>query len=107
VAQKVHVELVDDLDESPADETLAFALDGESYEIDLNDKHASAIRKALAPYVEAGRKVGGSRGKKKTSRPAGGPLPKDVREWAIESGMDVPARGRIPNEVMDAYAAAH
>jgi hypothetical protein len=105
VAQKVHVELVDDLDESPADETLTFALDGESYEIDLNDKHASAIRKALAPYVEAGRKVGGK--KKKNSRAQSGPDAKEVRAWAVEAGIEVPERGRVPNSVMEAYAEAH
>lgn len=29
-----------------------------------------------------------------------------VREWAIASGMDVPARGRIPQTILDAHAAA-
>lgn len=30
-----------------------------------------------------------------------------VREWAAAEGLDVPARGRIPADVLDAYRAAH
>ena len=29
-----------------------------------------------------------------------------VRAWAVENGLTVPARGRIPKEVMDAYTQA-
>ena len=50
--------LADDLDGSDADETIRFALDGKSYEIDLNKKNAVALRKALKPYVAAGRSAG-------------------------------------------------
>ena len=35
--------LTDDLDGSDADETIMFALDGGSYEIDLNAKNAAAL----------------------------------------------------------------
>jgi len=40
--------LEDDLDGSEADETVTFALDGVSYEIDLNAKNAAALRDSLA-----------------------------------------------------------
>ncbi|WP_435585798.1 Lsr2 family DNA-binding protein [Micromonospora aurantiaca (nom. illeg.)] len=33
--------------------------------------------------------------------------PKTVREWARKNGVEVPALGRIPRTVMDAYLAAH
>ncbi|MGX1491238.1 hypothetical protein RKD41_003497 [Streptomyces tendae] len=56
MAQKVVVTLFDDIDGSEAAETIAFGLDGKSYEIDLNEANAKKLRKALAPYVEAGRK---------------------------------------------------
>jgi hypothetical protein len=29
-----------------------------------------------------------------------------VRAWAVDNGLSVPARGRIPKEVMDAYTQA-
>ena len=61
MAQKVHIVLEDDLDGSDATQTVSFGLDGTSYEIDLNDKNANALRDALAKYVGHGRKVTGSR----------------------------------------------
>ncbi|WAL67141.1 Lsr2 family protein [Amycolatopsis cynarae] len=43
-----------------------------------------------------------------TSAPAAAePEPKDVREWAGAAGMEVPARGKIPAEVVEAYKQAH
>ena len=48
MAQKVHIVLEDDLDGSPATETVSFGLDGKTYEIDLNDKNAGKLRDALA-----------------------------------------------------------
>ena len=61
MAQKVNIVLVDDIDGSDAIETVSFGLDGTSYEIDLNDKNAAALRDALAGYVGHARKVTGSR----------------------------------------------
>ena len=117
MAQKVNIILVDDIDGSDATQTVAFGLDGASYEIDLNDENASALRDALAPYVGHGRTVGrgGSGGGRRGGRAstaasasaAGGASAKDVREWARANGHDVPARGRIPADVREAYDAAH
>lgn len=36
MAKRVDVVIIDDLDESPADETVRFALDGVNYQIDLS-----------------------------------------------------------------------
>lgn len=38
-------------------ETVRFALDGQSYEIDLSPADAAEMREALAPYVQAGRRL--------------------------------------------------
>ena len=51
MAQKVTVALVDDLDGSPAAETVAFTLDGVAYEIDLNEENAAAFRKTPTGWV--------------------------------------------------------
>lgn len=40
------VEVVDDLDGSPADQTVRFAFNGASYEIDLNRAHFEEIGRA-------------------------------------------------------------
>lgn len=113
MAQKVNILLVDDLDGSEATQTVTFGLDGTTYEIDLNDKHAEKMRKALADFVGAARKVTGSRGSKgRSSSTAAASQEKDykpseVREWAEANGHEVPARGRIPADVLDAYRKAH
>ena len=43
MARKVAVELFDDIDDSNADETVKFGVDGTNYEIDLNAKHAEEL----------------------------------------------------------------
>ena len=53
MAQKVQVLLVDDLDGGEADETVTFALDGKTYEIDLTTANADKLRDALEPYLRA------------------------------------------------------
>lgn len=111
MAQKIHIVLEDDLDGSEASETVSFALDGTSYEIDLNDANAAKLRDALAPYIGHARRVtsGPRRGRKPSAASANGSgsSAKEVREWARANGYDVPERGRIPSEVRQAYDAAH
>jgi len=108
MAQKVQIILEDDLDGSEATETVSFALDGTSYEIDLNDANAAKLRDALGVYIGHARKVTtGRRGARRTSPGAGGASAKDIREWARDNGYTVPDRGRIPAEVRSAYEAAN
>ena len=115
MARKVQVILSDDLDESlSADETVSFALDGTSYEIDLADKNAQEMRDAFSRYVSAARKV--SRGGNRASgggrsRATGGRMDREqagaIRDWARKNGHAVSDRGRIPASVVEAYEAAH
>jgi hypothetical protein len=106
MAQRTIVFLEDDLGGGDADETLGFGLDGRGYEIDLNTKNASALRKALAPYVAAARKVS-SRGSSagRAVRPAAdsGPDAATLRAWAIENGYEVNSRGRVSAAIREAY----
>ncbi|MFE9172020.1 Lsr2 family protein [Streptomyces kebangsaanensis] len=104
MAQRVVVTLFDDIDGSEAAETIAFGLDGKSYEIDLNQTNAEELRKALAPYVQAGRKRSNSGKAYRQTEVA--PHPAAVRAWAQANKMDVPARGRIPKKVYEAFSAA-
>ena len=107
MAQKVQIILEDDLDGGEADETVSFALDGTSYEIDLNEANATTMREALAPYVGHARKVTGGRRGRKASGGSSSSNTKDVREWAKAQGMEVSERGRISADVQQAYDAAH
>jgi hypothetical protein len=106
MAQRVQVLLVDDLDNSDADETVTFALDGVTYEIDLNEANASKLRDAFAPWVGHARRSGG---RKSAGRSAASSR-KDVsavREWARKNGHEVSERGRIPASVQEAYDKAN
>ena len=53
--------LVDDLDDTDIPrglgETVRFGIDGRNFEIDLTDDNAQALREALQPYTEAGRRI--------------------------------------------------
>lgn len=61
MAKRVQVVLEDDVDGSPADETVSFGLDGVSYEIDLSAENASALRDQLAKWIGAAQRTGGRR----------------------------------------------
>jgi len=100
MAQITQVTLVDDLDGGAAAESVTFSLDGKSYEIDLSEKHAAALRDAFAPFVSSARRAGGSAAaRQKTSMRAGRPREESaaIREWATGNGLDVrPAAASLP-----------
>ncbi|MGO2045785.1 MAG: histone-like nucleoid-structuring protein Lsr2 [Brachybacterium tyrofermentans] len=104
MARKTQIVLTDDLDGSAATTTVEFSLDGVSYEIDLNDDHATKIRESLAPWLEHGRRTGG-RARRRTSAARGNEV-KKIREWAQANGHEVANRGRISAEIRAAYEAA-
>lgn len=113
MAKKVTVTLVDDFDgEGAADETVEFAIDGVTYEIDLSSKNANKLRNDLKPWVEASRRVGGRRRGRAAAATGRGRAAIDreqsaaIREWARRNGHNVSTRGRIPADVIDAFHAA-
>jgi hypothetical protein len=111
--------LVDDLTGGTADETVTFAIDGITYDIDLITSNANALRAALDPYITAGRPTGKTPTTKAktttstTSKPstrAGRLAPGEgdrIRNWARDNGYDVSDRGRISTDIRDAYNAAN
>jgi len=88
-----------------------FGLDGAEYEIDLNARHAGALRTALEPYVKAARRAPGSavrrpgRSGHRAAR-ADGTGPTAVRQWAKSQGIEVKDRGRVPAELIVKFKAA-
>jgi hypothetical protein len=108
MAQRVNIVLEDDLDGSDADETVTFALDGVTYEIDLSATNAAQLRDSLAPYVGHARRSAGRRAAGRTApRAAAKRDLGDVREWARKNGHKVSDRGRISAEIQVAYDKAH
>jgi hypothetical protein len=107
VAQKVQVLLVDDIDGGEAIETVSFALDGSSYEIDLSADNASALRDSLAKWVGAARKAGRSSSARSAGRGRSAAADREqtqaIRAWARKQGHKVNDRGRIPADIVAAY----
>ncbi|HEX3646970.1 MAG TPA: Lsr2 family protein [Pseudonocardiaceae bacterium] len=112
MAQKVTVQLVDDLDGSVAEETVEFGLDGVAYQIDLSSANADKIRGLLSDYVTHARRSGTRRrasGNAVRGRSAAVDREQNqaIREWARKRGLKVSERGRISAEVLDAYHQAN
>ncbi|BCJ56692.1 histone-like nucleoid-structuring protein Lsr2 [Micromonospora endophytica] len=113
MARKVITVLTDDLDGGKADRTVEFSLDGVAYTIDVSDENAGVLRKALDPFINAGRRLGrgGAEATRSPRRGGGGATTpgmnreqnRAVREWAVSNGYKISERGRIPVEVVEAY----
>lgn len=102
-------EFVDDLDGSTLDsksaETVEFAIDGTTYEIDLSKANADQLRKDFYKYVKVATKKG--RGTRKASGSGRTPDQLDaIRTWANANGHEVAARGRIKSTIIEAYDKA-
>ncbi|KOG55574.1 hypothetical protein ADK75_10660 [Streptomyces virginiae] len=113
MAQKVQVTLEDDIDGGAAVETRTFALDGRTYEIDLNQENSDELTTLLEKYVKAGRRQKAS-GNSAGARSRGASSPKSsnedtaaIRAWARDQGLTVNDRGRVPSEIREAYTTAH
>lgn len=112
MAQKHIVQLIDDLDGGEAEETVSFALDGNSYDIDLSAKNAAKLRDTLAVYIGSARRSsrGGPRSAPASARRAGRSdreQTQAIREWARKNGHKVGEKGRIPASVLEAYHSKH
>lgn len=117
MAQKVEVQLIDDVDGSEASQTIRFALDGKDYEIDLSDKNANELRASVAQFVNVARRTGG---RSTTTRRSAQTAPKGktlIAPPAPEPMPLVPAQPPAPNgkvvqvpasrEVIRAWARSH
>jgi len=112
MAKQIITVLTDDLDGGNADRTVEFGLDGANYTIDLSEKNAGKLRKALDPYLAVASRVGRAGGNGRiASRPAAAPSRANrdqnqaIREWAVKNGYEVSERGRIPASIVDAFHA--
>jgi len=67
MSKSVSVIITDDLNGSEHAETVSSGFDGVTYEIDLGKKNRSRLRRALAPFIEPGRRA--PRRRRGASRP--------------------------------------
>ena len=107
--RKVEVTLVDDMDGSEAYETVSFAIDRFTYEIDLSDNNATHLREFLATYIGSARRITAGSAKPNRARSVNASEPKTetVRQWAIDHGYRVKLRGRVPRSIRADYDAEH
>jgi hypothetical protein len=110
MAKRTIVQIEDDLTGGPAAESVSFALDGRSFEIDLNEANAAQLREILAQYIAAGRSRRGGRTATRRSAASGYANdldPATVRAWALANGHSVSTRGRVSRELREAYKVAN
>jgi len=108
MAQRVSVELIDDLDGSIAAETVRFGLDGVQYEIELSSANAADLRETFGRWISAARRarVGGKVDGRRGPRAPIDYHPAAVRAWASSNGIRVSPRGRIASAIVEQYRAA-
>ncbi|MFS0886512.1 histone-like nucleoid-structuring protein Lsr2 [Aeromicrobium sp. 179-A 4D2 NHS] len=113
IQTKTITEITDDFDGEPLPEgtqPFRLAYDGKEWDVYLSDKNADTLRKTLAEYTDNATRV------YRTSRRTGGgsgPSARKgtedlaaIREWARKNGLEVSERGRVAQDVKDAYYAA-
>lgn len=110
MAQRVQTILTDDITgkeiAAGEGETISFAVDGTTYEIDLDTKSAKKFHETLAFYIDHGRKVGRITAQTRTKRTKTDADPATIRAWAAANGIQVNPRGRISAEVVGQFKAA-
>lgn len=111
MAQKVVVQIFDDLTGEEGAEAVQFTINGTEYEIDLTLESRDELFTLLSPYTQAGRTVSGKNKRKVAGKPKSVPVvteldPAAIRSWAVENGYEINERGRIPKAIVDAYNAS-
>ncbi len=113
MAQMTVVTVTDDIDGSDKDvSSLRFAWDGTEYEIDLGPENRAIAEERFGTFIAHARRVttrattsNGSPGPRRNHHTRQRAI--DIRAWAVEQGIDISERGRIPVSVQDRYDAAH
>jgi Lsr2 len=103
--QRVEVQLEDDLTGGPADETVEFGIDGRTYAVDLNARHAAEFRRQLGRFVERARPAR-SRARGAIRTAASRERSRQIRAWAEQQGLAIAEHGRLPSNVVREYEAA-
>jgi hypothetical protein len=107
MVRKVQVVLQDDIDGGEPAQTVYFSLDDKTYEIDLTEQHAKALRDALAPWIAAARRASSGQIPAPRSKPRHSAETVDIRRWARDNDIPVSDRGRISVDLRSRYEAAH
>ncbi len=113
MAKRVIEQLVSDMSgkdiKDGEGETVKFSIGSTSYEMDLTEAEAGQFYDAVKKYTDVATKTSG-----RGVRSGGGFKSKSdrnqtqaIRNWARANGLAVSERGRISQDIQDAYNAAH
>ncbi|MDL4770844.1 MULTISPECIES: histone-like nucleoid-structuring protein Lsr2 [Thermomonosporaceae] len=105
---------VDDIDGSEASDVAKrdFEVLGRTFTIDLSDDNHKRLHEmldTLAPFIENAAEVKPAGKGRKSGRTAKikGYTNGDVREWALNEGVELSERGKISDEVYAAFIETH
>lgn len=108
--QTIRVSDLSGEDIGDAGQTVNFSIGSSNYVIDLSDKEAEKFFDAFKKYTDVAQKTGG-RGVRSTGGSGRAKADKEqlaaMRSWARANGHQVSDRGRISQEIQDAYHAAN
>lgn len=109
MARRAVTQYFDDLDSTHLDENqvnvVDFGFQGTDYTLDLSAENAKKLKELLAPYIEVARKKVGNRaanGRSPQSR-ANTQRNREIREWALQKGLNVSKRGRLSADIIEQY----
>lgn len=101
------VQIVDDLTGKTLDgediNRIKFAVDGKEYLLEVSNANAEKFYAAMEKWVAAAQPVKKGRSKRLSRAKE----IRAVRAWAIENGYEVSERGRVPNDILEAYQEAN
>ena len=114
MAQRTEVLMTCDVHDEDVEavETVAFTVEGTSYEFELCDAHLAEFREATEIWSSHSRPVGRRSGPQRSGRARpgrtqNGPSTAEVREWARTQGIPIGKRGRLTSEMRALFDAAH
>lgn len=105
----------DDLDGSMLETgdggTVAFAFQGQGYELELSKANEEKLAELLTPYISVARKTGAG---ERTTKFAEAPVlerrayePREAREWLQANGHEIPERGPVKKELLRLFEEAN
>lgn len=97
MAATTQIIITDDLDGSEGASTVRFGFEDQHYEIDLTEEHRNELAELLATYIDKARPSKPQKPQKQRTDTT------KIRAWAQENGYNISARGRLTNDVIEAY----
>lgn len=93
----------------PNDEPTALTLGTTRYLMDLCEEHQQELGEAVGPFISVAHDAQQRRGtqvRKAIQGKSGAFTTKDVRQWLMEQGREVPPTGRLSNDLIREYQDA-